>query len=79
MNRRKRLLEDLDQDIRDHIDRETQDNTTPNSCSLVSGTITLCTLIFDPPRGKRAVCLGAVPLRSASPMQTDSRRGINYR
>ena len=26
MNRRKRLLEDLDQDIRDHIDRETQDN-----------------------------------------------------
>jgi len=26
MNRRKRLLEDLDQDIRDHIDRETQDD-----------------------------------------------------
>jgi predicted permease len=26
MNRRKRMLEDLDQDIRDHIERETQDN-----------------------------------------------------
>src|SRR5437867_9460790 len=26
MSRRKRVLEDLDQDIRDHIERETQDN-----------------------------------------------------
>src|SRR5579863_4675475 len=26
MKRRKRLLEDLDQDIRDHIERETQEN-----------------------------------------------------
>src|ERR1700686_2712234 len=26
MRRRKRMLEDLDQDIRDHIERETQDN-----------------------------------------------------
>jgi hypothetical protein len=26
MTRRKRMLEDLDQDIRDHIERETQDN-----------------------------------------------------
>src|SRR6201997_3725462 len=26
MNRRKRMLEDLDQDIRDHIEMETQDN-----------------------------------------------------
>ena len=26
MNRRKRMLEELDQDIRDHIERETQDN-----------------------------------------------------
>ena len=26
MNRRKRMMEDLDQDIRDHIERETQDN-----------------------------------------------------
>ena len=26
MSRRKRMLEDLDQDIRDHIERETQDN-----------------------------------------------------
>ncbi|HEY6292995.1 MAG TPA: permease prefix domain 1-containing protein [Terriglobia bacterium] len=26
MRRRKKLLEGLDQDIRDHIDRETQDN-----------------------------------------------------
>jgi ABC-type antimicrobial peptide transport system permease subunit len=26
MNRRKRMLQDLDQDIRDHIERETQDN-----------------------------------------------------
>src|SRR5579864_5264832 len=27
MNRRKRMLNDLDQDIRDHIETETQDNT----------------------------------------------------
>jgi hypothetical protein len=26
MRRRKRMLEELDQDIRDHIERETQDN-----------------------------------------------------
>src|SRR5260370_20070423 len=26
MNRRKRMMEDLDQDIREHIERETQDN-----------------------------------------------------
>src|SRR5437660_9999693 len=26
MSRRKRMLEELDQDIRDHIERETQDN-----------------------------------------------------
>jgi hypothetical protein len=26
MNLRKRMLEDLDQDIREHIERETQDN-----------------------------------------------------
>ena len=26
MNRRKRMMADLDQDIRDHIERETQDN-----------------------------------------------------
>src|SRR5438477_4269719 len=26
MSRRKRMLEDLDQDIRDHIEKETQDN-----------------------------------------------------
>jgi hypothetical protein len=26
MSRRKRMLDDLDQDIRDHIARETQDN-----------------------------------------------------
>jgi hypothetical protein len=26
MNRRKNMLNDLDQDIRDHIERETQDN-----------------------------------------------------
>ena len=26
MNRRKRMMEDLDEDIRDHIERETQDN-----------------------------------------------------
>ena len=28
MNRRKRMLNDLDQDIRDHIEVETQDNIT---------------------------------------------------
>jgi len=26
MNRRKRMMDDLDQDIREHIERETQDN-----------------------------------------------------
>jgi hypothetical protein len=26
MNRRKRMMADLDQDIRDHIEKETQDN-----------------------------------------------------
>jgi hypothetical protein len=26
MRRRKRMLEDLDQDIRDHIEKETEDN-----------------------------------------------------
>jgi hypothetical protein len=28
MTRRKRLLQELDEDIRDHLDRETQDNYT---------------------------------------------------